>query len=90
MVMKVLRGLADDGKTILLTIHQPSLEAFRLMFEILGEAGYLTQDAPEARLKARLERYYRSLLILTFGGGVNEVQRDLIAMFGLGMPRSLR
>lgn len=31
MVMKVLRGLADAGKTILLTIHQPSLEAFRLM-----------------------------------------------------------
>ena len=26
-------------------------------------------------------------LILTFGGGVNEVQRDLIALFGLGLPR---
>jgi hypothetical protein len=26
-------------------------------------------------------------LILTFGGGTNEVQRDLIALFGLGMPR---
>ena len=31
LVMKVLRGLADAGKTILLTIHQPSLEVFRLM-----------------------------------------------------------
>jgi ABC-type multidrug transport system ATPase subunit len=31
MVMKVLRGLADAGKTILLTIHQPSLEVYRLM-----------------------------------------------------------
>ncbi len=31
MVMKLLRGLADSGKAILLTIHQPSLEAFRLM-----------------------------------------------------------
>jgi ABC-type multidrug transport system ATPase subunit/pSer/pThr/pTyr-binding forkhead associated (FHA) protein len=30
-VMKVLRGLADNGKTILLTIHQPSLEVYRLM-----------------------------------------------------------
>ena len=29
----------------------------------------------------------RAALILTFGGGVNEIQRDLIAMFGLGMPR---
>ncbi len=31
MVMKVLRELADSGKAILLTIHQPSLEAYRLM-----------------------------------------------------------
>lgn len=30
-VMKLLRDLANGGKTILLTIHQPSLEAFRLM-----------------------------------------------------------
>ena len=30
-VMKVLRGLANEGKTILLTIHQPSLEVYRLM-----------------------------------------------------------
>jgi alkylation response protein AidB-like acyl-CoA dehydrogenase len=39
-------------------------------------------------LKGKIEQLYRSLLILTFGGGVNEVQRDLIAMFGLGLPRS--
>lgn len=31
MVMRVLRNLADSGKTILLTIHQPSLEVFRLL-----------------------------------------------------------
>jgi ABC-type multidrug transport system ATPase subunit len=30
-VMKLLRQLADSGKSILLTIHQPSLEAYRLM-----------------------------------------------------------
>ena len=26
-------------------------------------------------------------LVLTFGGGVNEVQRELIAMFGMDLPR---
>ena len=41
-------------------------------------------------LKSRLERMYRSALILTFGGGTNEVQRDIIAMVGLGLPRAPR
>jgi 3-oxocholest-4-en-26-oyl-CoA dehydrogenase alpha subunit len=66
------------------------LEAFRLLFEVIGERGYLKEGAPEAVLKSRLERYYRSLLILTFGGGTNEIQRDLIAVFGLGMPMAKR
>ncbi|HUF84974.1 MAG TPA: acyl-CoA dehydrogenase family protein [Acidimicrobiia bacterium] len=66
------------------------LEAFRLLFEVVGQQGYLQQDTPDSVLKSRLERYYRSLLILTFGGGVNEVQRDLIAVFGLGMPMAKR
>jgi 3-oxocholest-4-en-26-oyl-CoA dehydrogenase alpha subunit len=79
-----------DASTIKVFGTEFYLEAFRHLFEILGEASYLVKDSPESVLKARLERYYRSLLILTFGGGVNEVQRDLIAMFGLGMPRSLR
>jgi len=29
---------------------------------------------------------YRATLILTFGGGTNEVQRDIIAMTALGLP----
>ena len=66
------------------------LEAFRLLMEIIGPASYLRTGSPEALLQSRLERNYRSLIILTFGGGTNEVQRDLIAMFGLGMPRADR
>ena len=38
----------------------------------------------------RLDRGFQGTTILTFGGGVNEIQRDLIAMFGLGMPRTPR
>ncbi len=46
--------------------------------------------SPAAVVAGRLEMYARSMIILTFGGGTNEIQRDLIAIFGLGMPRSLR
>ena len=66
------------------------LEAFKLLMEVVGQAGYLSRGAPGAVLAGRLEMYARSLVILTFGGGTNEIQRDLIAIFGLGLPRSLR
>jgi alkylation response protein AidB-like acyl-CoA dehydrogenase len=66
------------------------LEAFRLCFEVIGERGYLQEGSPDAILRGQLERSYRSLLILTFGGGTNEIQRDLIATFGLGFPRASR
>ena len=66
------------------------LESFRLLMEILGPARLPQAGSPEVTLRGRLEVNYRSLIILTFGGGTNEIQRDLIAMFGLGMPRALR
>ncbi len=66
------------------------MEALRTLSEIVGQSGYLQRGSPGAVLQGRLEMYTRSLVILTFGGGTNEIQRDLIAIFGLGMPRSLR
>jgi len=79
-----------DASTIKVFGTEQYMTAIRLLSEIIGEAAYLTEDAPGNYLQGTLELAYRSLLILTFGGGVNEVQRDLIAMFGLGMPRSFR
>jgi len=64
------------------------VEAYQLLLEVMGEAGYLRAGSPDAILKGRVERMYRTTLILTFGGGTNEVQRDIIAMAGLGMPRA--
>jgi alkylation response protein AidB-like acyl-CoA dehydrogenase len=61
-----------------------------LATEVLGPAAYLDRTSVGSVLRGRLEMNYRSLLILTFGGGTNEIQRDLIGMFGLGLPRALR
>jgi alkylation response protein AidB-like acyl-CoA dehydrogenase len=66
------------------------IEVYGLLMEVLGQAGYLRRGTPGHLLRGRVERMYRSMLILTFGGGTNEIQRDIIAMAGLGMPRSLR
>ena len=64
------------------------IEAYRLMMEIMGELSILKNDSELKILNARLERMYRTASILTFGGGTNEVQRDIIAMAGLLMPRT--
>jgi alkylation response protein AidB-like acyl-CoA dehydrogenase len=44
-------------------------------------------DPATARLLHHLDATSKRNLVLTFGGGVNEVQRELVAMFGLGLPK---
>ncbi|MFN8035534.1 MAG: acyl-CoA dehydrogenase family protein [Acidimicrobiia bacterium] len=66
------------------------VEAYRLLMEVIGPASALKRGSPGAALAAGLERAYQGTLFLTFGGGTNEVQRDLISVFGLGMPRAIR
>jgi len=67
-----------------------ALEIYRLLTEVVGQAGYLTEGSAGAVLQGRLERRARGQTIFTFGGGTNEIQRDIIAMVALGMPRSPR
>jgi alkylation response protein AidB-like acyl-CoA dehydrogenase len=63
--------------------------AYKLLLEVLGAAGAIRDGSPGAVLHGRCERLYRGHApILTFGGGTNEVQREIIAMAGLGMPRA--
>ena len=60
----------------------------RELLEVLDHNGSRTgADAP---LRGALEHAYRFAVINTFGGGANEIQRDIIAMAGLGMPRAPR
>jgi len=62
------------------------LEACRLMLEIVGPAANLRPGSPEAVMNGSIAAFLRSIHVLTFGGGTNEMQRDLIALFGLSMP----
>jgi len=65
-------------------------EAYRLLMEVLGAAATVQAGSPGAALAGRIERLHRAALILTFGGGTNEVQRDIIATVGLGLPAARR
>ena len=79
-----------DASTIKVFGTEFYLESFRILMDIVGPRAYLKRGSTDAIGVGRLEMLYRSLLILTFGGGTNEVQRDLIGMFGLGLPRMPR
>ncbi|HEY2308599.1 MAG TPA: acyl-CoA dehydrogenase family protein [Streptosporangiaceae bacterium] len=61
-------------------------EAYRLLMEVLGANALVKDGSAGAILAGRIERMHRSSLILTFGGGTNEVQRDLIAAAALALP----
>jgi 3-oxocholest-4-en-26-oyl-CoA dehydrogenase alpha subunit len=65
-------------------------EAYRLLMEVLGSAATVRQDSRGALLRGRVERMHRGSLILTFGGGTNEIQRDIIGMVAMGLPRADR
>lgn len=67
------------------------IETYRQFGEIIGQ-GSLVNRKSEAGvvLQGRIETLYRTASIITFGGGTNEIQRDIIAAAGLWMPRASR
>jgi 3-oxocholest-4-en-26-oyl-CoA dehydrogenase alpha subunit len=66
------------------------VDVYRTLLGIVGAAGYLPGGSPGAVLNGDLERAARAAQINTFGGGVNEIQREIVASAGLGMARQKR
>lgn len=56
--------------------------------DILGPFGQLKIGSKWAPADGWIERVAQMELIITFGGGTNEVMRDIIAMMGLGLMKS--
>jgi alkylation response protein AidB-like acyl-CoA dehydrogenase len=65
-------------------------EVYRSLIEIVGPTAMLAAGGSGAALAGRLERFQRSSLVMTFGGGTNEIQRDIIGYVGLGLPAAKR
>jgi alkylation response protein AidB-like acyl-CoA dehydrogenase len=84
------KGLLGMGEASAVKVFGTELtqRVTRELLEVLGATGSRRGD--EAPLRGALESAYRIAVINTFGGGANEIQRDIIAMAGLGMPRAPR
>ncbi|HVW79796.1 MAG TPA: acyl-CoA dehydrogenase family protein [Mycobacteriales bacterium] len=63
---------------------------YRKLLAILGASGWLRAGSAAAALRGAVERAGRSAQINTFGGGVNEIQREIVAAAGLKMARRAR
>jgi alkylation response protein AidB-like acyl-CoA dehydrogenase len=63
------------------------LELARLMMDIIGPHAIINANSEGTVLHGDLEHEHRRALINTFGGGVVEVLRGLVATHGLGMPQ---
>jgi alkylation response protein AidB-like acyl-CoA dehydrogenase len=64
-------------------LHQ---RAFGTCLRVLGRHGGLVKG-PGVHDGGLLSRWFMQDVLLTFGGGANEVHRNIVAMVGLGMPR---
>ena len=69
---------------------ESGIEILRVLSNIVGANGLVRSGSPAALMQGDLEYEVRASVTLTFGGGTNEIQRELIAQFGLGMPRTQR
>ncbi|HEX7459644.1 MAG TPA: acyl-CoA dehydrogenase family protein [Acidimicrobiales bacterium] len=79
-----------DSSSVKVFGTESTVEIYHKLLGIVGAAGYLSPGSPGAVLQGDLERAGRQAQINTFGGGVNEIQREILAMAGLGMKRGAR
>ncbi|MBD0022322.1 acyl-CoA dehydrogenase [Gordonia pseudamarae] len=81
-------SMADAAATKVFSTERLQLVG-RMIDEIVGRFGDLADEAT-ADLVNWLDAQQKRNAVITFGGGVNEVMRDMIATAGLGLPRAKR
>ncbi len=89
MAWELERGELNPARASAVKVYgtETVIDVYRLLLGIVGAAGTLRGGSPGAVLQGDLEIQYRACQINTFGGGVNEIQREIVSMAGLGMPR---
>ncbi len=79
-----------ESSTVKVLTSESAIAIYQTLLGVLGSTGHLVGGSAGSLIGGRLERLARHAQINTFGGGVNEVQRELIAVSALGLPRGSR
>lgn len=92
LVEATAEDVTDPGQASAAKVYatEAALEIYRLMLEVLGAAGLEISEAPASITDGRLALMNLSAQINTFGGGVAEIQREIVAWTTLGMTRGTR
>lgn len=99
--LEVMRAIIMTNAAIVARGDTPTMEASmskvwttelrytmsNTVMDLLGRRGAQMRGSPEAFTTGEMEQTFRASPFLRFGGGTNEVQRDIIARRGLGLPR---
>ncbi len=83
------RGQLPSVEASIARLHNTQLEQLvgHVGLELLGLGGQLTHDAPEAPLEGTVWRQWVRNVPTTIAAGTTEVQKNIIARRGLGLPR---
>ena len=89
MATQIESGFVNPADASAVKIYgtETVIEVYRLLQEIVGPASLIDANSPGAQIEGELEHEARMCQINTFGGGVNEIQREIVSMAGLRMPR---
>lgn len=92
LVETTAKGALDPGQASAAKVFatETVVDVYRSLLQVLGPKGLRITDAPWSFDTGRLGLMNLAAQINTFGGGVSEVQREIVAWSTLGMARTSR
>jgi alkylation response protein AidB-like acyl-CoA dehydrogenase len=87
----ISEALRERGPTVASSMYKLFMNALGqrvadAALDLMGTAGQLEAGEADAPLGGRFARSYRYTVVDTIGGGTSEIQKNIIARRGLGLP----